>query len=141
MLMFNINPEKKIVVAYFQNDDGKYMLRCLSSDLYDYLYKLENNEYMNDALSLVISTRNNSTRRHVVAKFMKKYAYENLSVMGVAKCSGDDEFDETVGMRIAKAKLEKKEREIFRKFRKFLYEEAVKGLDSFKNRLGDFEDK
>lgn len=140
MLKFNVNPEKKIVVAYFQNDDGKYLLNCLANDLYVYLYKLENKEYMNDALSLVIST-GNSTKRHVITKFMKKYVYDELSVMGIAKCSANDEFDEAIGMRIAQEKLEKKEREIFRKFRKFLYEEAIKGLDSFKNRLGNFEDK
>ena len=140
MLKFNVNPEKKIVVAYFQNEDGKYLLDCLANDIVVFIYSLFSSLKRYSHKSLAIAT-NNTIRFRLVDKFMRKYAYDERSVMGIAKCSGSDEFNEEAGMSIASEKLKKKEREIFRKFKKFLYQEAIRGLDSFKARLGNFEDE
>lgn len=127
MIRYIINEKKKTVTAYLT--DGEYRkttMDVINHDCFMFMRRaIRKTNYSNNTLYIV------DTAADTIKRFLKKSGYWNATIVGIARCSGDDVFDKEIGKEIARKKLMEKERKIFEKFRKFLYEEAVKSLNEF----------
>lgn len=127
MIRYIINEKKKTVTAYLT--DGKYhntTMDVIANDCRRFMRRaVDKANWPNHTLYI-----NDATTR-VFDRFLKKNGYWGATIAGVARCADSDVFDKDIGKEIARKKLMKKEKEIFERFRKFLYDEAVKALDDF----------
>nr|DAR75777.1 MAG TPA: hypothetical protein [Caudoviricetes sp.] len=126
MIRYIINEKKKTVTAYLKNKDYHTTMDVIAHDCFMFMRRaIGKGNWTNNTLYIT------DTGACAVDRFLKKNAYLGAKIVGIARCSDSDVFDKEIGKEIARKKLMEKERKIFERFRKFLYEEAVKSLNDF----------
>lgn len=123
MIKYSINPEKKSVAAYFEDDDMRG-LDILAVDLMCYARAKLDRGVRDNGFSVVAG---DGTLLRIVRKFVSRYT--ERSVRGIARCHGGDRWDESIGKDVARRKLIEKERRIFENFRKYFNKEVKKAAD------------
>lgn len=135
MIRYNIDKEKGIIIAYFYNpESNKSGLSLLREDLRKYAF----NRAVYWPRSKYFELGLNSSMSSAVNDFLQGYTED--AIRGIAKLSPNDTWDEEFGKDLAKKKLIKRERYIFRKFTNFiikdinrLHEDVIKRFMSIYN--------
>ena len=130
MIRYSIDKEKGIITAYFYNPEyNKSGLSLLREDLRKYgfnraVYWSRSKYFELDLISSMSSAVND---------FLQGYTED--SIRGIAKLSPNDTWNEEVGKEIAKKKLIKRERFIFRKFGQFIIKDINRLYDDINKRF------
>lgn len=130
MIRYKIDKEKGIITAYFYNpESNKSGLSLLKDDLRKYgfnraVYWPRSKYFELDLISSMSSAVND---------FLQGYTED--AIRGIAKLSPNDTWDEEFGKEIAKKKLIKRERFVFRKFGQFIIKDINRLYDDINKRF------